>query len=245
MQIQSLKGLVGSLVVAFAALTMTACGGATNGREPSPAPGASTAATPPAPAPSADPDADRRPRVVLLGDSLTAGLGLNSSEAYPARLQEKLDAGGYQYRIVNMGVSGDTSAGGLRRLDWALDGDVRVLVIALGANDGLRGLAPADLATNLTKMIEQARERKIRVLLCGMEAPPNFGASYTTEFRATYRNVARDTGVAFLPFLLDGVAGEARFNQGDGIHPNVEGARRVADLVWPHLKPLLDAPAPS
>lgn len=180
-----------------------------------------------------------RPRIVVLGDSLTAGFGLDAGQAFPALLQRRLDEAGLGYEVVNMGVSGDTSAGGLRRLDWALDGDVRILIVALGGNDALRGLPPEDLERNLGAIIDRARTRGIDVLLCGMEAPPNLGATYTAAFRDVYRRLAREKGVALLPFLLEGVAGVPGLNQADGIHPNEEGAHRIADLVWTHLDPLL------
>jgi acyl-CoA thioesterase-1 len=180
-----------------------------------------------------------RPRVVFLGDSLTAGLGLPADEAYPALLQQKIEQAALGFEVVNAGVSGDTSAGGLRRLDWVLDGDVRVLVVALGANDGLRGLPVAELERNLETIVSTARSRGVTVLLAGMEAPPNVGSEYTTAFREAYRNVARSQGVPLVPFLLDGVAGRAELNQPDGIHPNAAGARRVADTMWPALEPLL------
>jgi acyl-CoA thioesterase-1 len=182
-----------------------------------------------------------RPRIVVLGDSLSAGFGLPAPQAFPAVLQRKVDEAGYAYEVVNMGVSGDTSAGGLSRLDWALDGDVRLLVVALGGNDGLRGLPPDELAANLGAIVDRARARHIAVLLCGMESPPNFGVSYTSQFRDVYRRLARDKRVELLPFLLEGVAGNPSLNQADGIHPNEEGARRVADLVWARLRPMLDA----
>jgi acyl-CoA thioesterase-1 len=182
-----------------------------------------------------------RPRIVVLGDSLTAGLGLAPTESYPARLQQKVDRAGLNFEIVNAGVSGDTSAGGVRRLDWSLDGDVRILILELGANDGLRGLPVADMVANLSTIIERARARGIRVLLCGMEAPPNFGASYTREFHAAFPELARKYQLPFVPFLLNGVAGTTDLNQTDGIHPNVEGARRVADTVWGTLEPMLGA----
>ncbi len=180
-----------------------------------------------------------RPRVVALGDSLTAGLGLAPEQAWPSLVQQKIDQAGLGAEVVNAGVSGDTTAGGLRRLDWALDGDVRVLVLELGANDGLRGLPAAQMRDNLSQMIRTAKDRKIAVLLCGMEAPPNFGPQYTREFRQVYRDLADEHDVAFLPFFLDGVAGDAALNQSDGIHPNEEGTRRVANLVWRALQPLL------
>jgi acyl-CoA thioesterase-1 len=180
---------------------------------------------------------------VALGDSLTAGYGLDSGDAYPARLQRRLDAAGLDYEVVNMGVSGDTSAGGVRRLDWALDGDVRILIVALGGNDALRGLPPGQLAQNLSAVINRARARGIDVLLCGMEAPPNYGPAYTRAFRNVYRQVADQKNVTLLPFILEGVAGVASLNQADGIHPTAEGAERIADLIWPHLSRMLQQPA--
>lgn len=176
---------------------------------------------------------------MFLGDSLTAGYGLQKQEAVPALLQARLDAAGADYEVVNAGVSGDTSAGGLRRLDWALDGDVRVLVIELGANDGLRGLPVADLRRNLETIIERAKARGIMVLLTGMEAPPNFGPAYTSEFREVYPSLAKTEQVAFMPFYLEGVAGVASLNIADGLHPNPEGARIVEANIWKVLRPML------
>lgn len=180
-----------------------------------------------------------RPRVVALGDSLTAGLGLSPEQAWPSLVQQKIAQAGLDVEVVNAGVSGDTTAGGLRRLDWALDGDVKVLVIELGANDGLRGLPADQMRDNLSQIIRTAKARGIAVLLCGMEAPPNFGSQYTREFRKVYADLADEHDVAFLPFLLAGVAGDAALNQADGIHPNEAGTRRVADLVWQSLQPVL------
>ena len=181
-----------------------------------------------------------RPRIVALGDSLTAGLGLPQNQAYPALLQQKVDRDGYRFEVVNAGVSGDTTAGGLRRLDWALDGDVRVLIVALGANDGLRGLQVPEMKRNLETIIRRAKEKKIVVILAGMEAPPNYGPEYTASFRQVFQDLAREQNVQFLPFLLAGVAGETGLNQGDGIHPNTQGAAVVADAVWRVLRPVLD-----
>jgi acyl-CoA thioesterase-1 len=184
--------------------------------------------------------AESGPRVVVLGDSLTAGLGLSADEAYPALLQQRLDAAGLKYHVVNAGVSGDTSAGGLSRLDWALDGDVRVLIVALGGNDALRGLPVEELRHNLSAIIERAQARGIAVILAGMEAPPNFGRSYVVEFHQVYPRLAKQYGVAFLPFLLEGVAGVESLNQRDGIHPTADGARLVADSVWAVLRPVVE-----
>lgn len=211
-------------------------GSAADGRsETSGTPAASTAA-----APSAAPSASARPRIVFLGDSLTAGYGLEREQAIPSLVQARLDREGYSYDVVNAGVSGDTSAGGVRRLEWSLDGDVRVLVVELGANDGLRGLSVADLRQNLTQVITTAKQRGITVVLTGMEAPPNYGASYTAEFRQVYRDLAKEPGIVFIPFYLEGVAGNPALNIADGIHPNPAGARIVEANIWRTLKPLLE-----
>jgi len=201
--------------------------------------------TPPssAPVPAAETPRGARPRIVVLGDSLTAGLGLDPSLAFPALLQARLDTEGLRYEVVNAGVSGDTSAGGLRRLDWALEGDVRVLILELGANDGLRGLPVSEMKKNLGEIIERAQRRGITVILAGMEAPPNYGERYTADFRQAYRDLAAQYGVRLIPFLLDGVAGIRELNQGDGIHPNREGAQIVEHTVWRALEPVLETAA--
>ena len=180
-----------------------------------------------------------RPRIVVLGDSLTAGLGLARAEAYPALLQRRIDAAGYRYEVVNAGVSGDTSAGGLARLEWSLEGDVRILIVAIGGNDGLRGLPVSDLERNLEAIIAKARARRIAVLLAGMETLTNMGPEYSRAFHGVFPEVARESRVAFLPFLLEGVAGRPELNQPDGIHPTAEGARIIADHVWTALQPML------
>jgi acyl-CoA thioesterase-1 len=193
-----------------------------------------------APTPSDPAEPPSRPKIVTLGDSLTAGYGLLESQSYPVVLQQRIDAEGYAFDVVNAGVSGDTSAGGLRRLDWSLEGDVRVLVVALGGNDGLRGLSVGEMKQNLTDIIERAKARGITVILAGMEAPPNFGQEYAVAFRQVYRDVALKERVTFIPFLLQDVAGHSALNQADGIHPNPEGAAKVADTVWAVLRPVLD-----
>jgi len=181
------------------------------------------------------------PRVIVaLGDSLTAGLGVGVDEAYPALLEARLRRDGFDYSVVNAGVSGDTSAGGLRRLDWTLRLSPAIVIVALGANDGLRGQPPEGLRDNLTRIIERARGAGARVLLAGMRVPPNYGDEYGRAFAAVYPAVAQATGVPLAPFLLDGVAGNPRLNQADGIHPTAEGQRRIADQLWPYLKPLLE-----
>ena len=187
--------------------------------------------------------ADARPRIVVLGDSLTAGLGLPIAAAYPSLLQQRLKAGGLDLEVVNAGVSGDTSAGGLARLDWALQGDVRVLIVALGGNDALRGLPADQLQQNLSEIIERAQSKGIAVILAGMEAPPNYGRDYIVAFHKVYPVLAKQYHLAFVPFLLQGVAGAERLNQRDGIHPTAEGARIVADNVWTVLKPIAEAEA--
>jgi len=201
------------------------------------------AATPqggtPADSPSSRTD-DERPKIVVLGDSLTAGLGLLETQSYPHLLQEKIDRDGFHYEVVNAGVSGDTTAGGLRRLDWTLQEDVRVLIVALGGNDGLRGLSVSEMKQNLGQIIETGRSKHAVVILAGMEAPPNYGAEYAASFRQAYRELAVKYKVLLIPFLLDKVAGQASLNQADGIHPNPQGAAIVADTVWTALKPLLD-----
>ena len=184
-------------------------------------------------------DVVQRTRVVILGDSLTAGLGLAPEDAYPAALQARIDAAGWPIEIAAMGVSGDTTAGGLRRLDWALDGEVRLLVVALGGNDALRGLPVEQMHDNLARIIDRAQGRGLRVLLAGMEAPPNFGPAYTSNFRDVFRRLGESRDVVFVPFLLEGVAGVPSLNQADGIHPNEAGAARVAEHLWPSLEPLL------
>ena len=228
------------LLLALAALA--ACARGSTQEPPSPAATTQVAAPAQSAPAEATPDASPRQKVVVLGDSLSAGLGLAESEAYPALLQRKLRAAGFDWDVVNAGVSGDTSAAGLARLDWALDEpNVRVLVLELGANDGLRGLPVGEMKKNLAAIIERAQAAHIAVLLAGMEAPPNFGPDYTVSFRQAYRDLAKQYNVTFLPFLLDKVAGNAALNQADGIHPNVAGARIVADNVWTALEPMVKA----
>jgi acyl-CoA thioesterase-1 len=201
-------------------------------------PPAATAPAPIAPAPVAPAPSDR-PRIVFLGDSLTAGYGLEQSQAVPALIQARLKKEGYPFEVVNAGVSGDTSAGGLSRLEWSLSGDVRILVVELGANDGLRGLSVDELRRNLDEVITRAQARGIAVMLVGMEALPNYGAAYTSEFRATFPALAKAHKIALMPFYLDGVAGKPELNIADGIHPNPAGAVIVANNLWRTLEPLL------
>ncbi len=177
--------------------------------------------------------------VVAFGDSLTAGLGVMPDESYPAQLQARLRADGYAYRVVNAGASGDTTAGGLRRVDWALKNKPDIVIVALGANDAMRGQDLASVRANLDGIVARFQKAGARVLVVGMEVPPNYGARYAADFRRLYVEVARKRGAAFMPFLLDGVAGNPRLNQGDGIHPTAEGYRIVVDRLWPYLEPML------
>ena len=227
-------GLAGVRVALCAVICVAflGCGGST-------ATPASTASRPPSSKPDDPRPVSHRLRVVVLGDSLTAGLGLRSDQAYPVLLQQRIDAASLDYEVVNAGVSGDTTAGGLRRLDWALEGDVRVLVVALGGNDGLRGLPIEELRANLSAIIERTKAKGADVILAGMEAPPNFGRSYIVSFHQVYPDLAKTYHVALVPFLLNGVAGIESLNQRDGIHPTAAGARIVADNVWAVLEPIL------
>jgi len=241
---------------AVARAAVVACGmivaalAAACGREPAAPPAKSVAPAPAAPAPApVAPVASDRPRIVFLGDSLTAGYGLEQSQAVPALIQARLAKEGYPFEVVNAGVSGDTSAGGLSRLEWSLSGDVRILVVELGANDGLRGLPVAAMRQNLEDVIARAQARGIAVLLVGMEALPNYGASYTSEFRETFPALAKAHKTALMPFYLDGVAGKPELNIADGMHPNPAGAVIVANNLWrtlePMLKPAAQTPAPA
>jgi acyl-CoA thioesterase-1 len=182
---------------------------------------------------------DAEPVIVALGDSLTAGQGVAAHEAYPARLEAILRREGYRYRVVNAGVSGDTTAGGLRRVDWVLRAHPDVAIVALGANDGLRGLSVAAMRENLERIVRRLQAGGALVLLAGMRVPPNYGADYAREFAAAFPAVARQTGASLMPFLLDGVAARPALNQEDGIHPNAAGQQVIAQRLWPYLKPLL------
>jgi len=179
--------------------------------------------------------------LVFFGDSLTAGYGVDPDEAYPALIQKKIDEAKLPWRVVNAGLSGETTAGGLRRLDWILRQPLDVLVIELGGNDGLRGLPPDATRSNLHAMIERVRAKQpaARIVLAGMQMPTNLGPDYRREFAAIYPAVAKEEKVALIPFLLAGVGGEEKLNQADGIHPTAEGHRRVAETVWKELQPSL------
>jgi len=180
--------------------------------------------------------------VLAFGDSLTAGLGVDVENAYPALLEARMQREGYDYRVINAGVSGETSAGGLRRVAWALRVRPDVTIVALGANDGLRGLDVDALRANLTAIVERLRAAGVRVLLAGMRLPPNYGADYARRFAAVFPEVAHRERVPLMPFLLEGVGGVEALNQPDGIHPTAEGHRVIAAHVWPYLRPLLVKP---
>ena len=181
--------------------------------------------------------------LLFFGDSLTAGLGLEdpSTQAFPALIQQKIEAAGLPWRVVNAGLSGETSAGGLRRVDWILRQRVDVFVLELGGNDGLRGLPPETTRANLQTIIDRVREKSpaTKIVLAGIAAPPNMGADFTHTFAAIFPELTEKNGVPFIPFLLEGVGGRPEFNQPDGIHPNIQGHAIVAETVWTVLKPLL------
>lgn len=180
------------------------------------------------------------PKIVAFGDSLTAGFGLAENESYPYLLQQKLKADGFDYEVVNAGVSGDTSIGGLERAEWVLgQQNVKILILELGANDLLRGMPVANMKRNLAQIIEKAQEKKIEVLLCGMLAPPTMGSDYQREYVAAFPDLADQYKVEFVPFLLDRVAMKKELNQADGIHPNNEGTKLMTDNIYKVLRPML------
>jgi acyl-CoA thioesterase-1 len=183
--------------------------------------------------------------LVFFGDSLTAGYGLADpgSQSYPALIQRKIEAAHLPWRVVNAGLSGETSAGGLRRVDWVLNQKIDVFVLELGANDGLRGTSPSDTKANLHAIMERVRLKypDAAIVLVGMRMPPNMGADFAEAFQAIYPALAKKDGVALIPFLLDGVAMIPELNQGDGIHPTASGAAIVADGVWKTIEPILEA----
>jgi acyl-CoA thioesterase I len=191
--------------------------------------------------PSKTTDAEKKSlaKIVAFGDSLTAGFGLQPSQSYPALLQQRLAADGYAYEVVNAGISGDTSAGGVRRIDWSLEENVKIVIIELGANDILRLQPVEDMKRNLSAIIEKAKAKGAIVLLAGMEAPTNSGLAYRKAAHDAFVELAKEHQVILIPFFLEGVAGIESLNQKDGIHPNVEGTRMVADTVYKYLRPLL------
>ena len=194
---------------------------------------------------SADVSASRK-TLVVLGDSLTAGYGLDPGDAYPALLQQKIDAARLPFTVINAGLSGDTTAGGLRRIDWILKRKVDVLLIELGGNDGLRGLQPEATKTNLQGIITKtlAKFPAAKIILAGMKVPPNMGADYAARFEKNYADLARDHQAALIPFLLEGVGGKPELNLPDRIHPTAEGHKIVAETVWRVAEPVLKAATP-
>ena len=181
-----------------------------------------------------------RAKIVAFGDSLTAGFGLTERESYPYLLQERLKADGYDYEVVNAGVSGDTSLGGLERIDWVLEQEnVQILVLELGANDLLRGAPVAKMKSNLDQIIRKAKAKNVRVLLCGMLAPPSSGAEYQRDFTNVFPDLAHEHGIGFVPFVLDNIALKRELNQADGIHPNAEGAKLMTDNIYRELRKML------
>ena len=177
--------------------------------------------------------------VLALGDSLTAGFGVDTEENFPSRLQVKIDNAGLAYKVVNAGVSGDTTAGGVRRINWLMKHKPQIVILALGANDGLRGLSTNEMRSNLETMIRIAKEHGARVLLAGMKALPNYGEDYILKFESVYPELAKKYDLVYLPFLLEGVAGVREYTRPDGLHPTGSGYKIIANLVWQYLQPML------
>jgi acyl-CoA thioesterase-1 len=194
----------------------------------------------PEPAGSTTPQKNTLPKIVAFGDSLTAGFGVAAQDTYPVQLQRRLDAAGYRYLMVNAGVSGDTTAGGVRRVSWVLNSNPYMVILELGGNDGLRGLDIEQTRTNLEIIIARLKQAGVVTVLAGMKLPPNYGVDYTARFESMYHELATRHGLALIPFLVEGVGGDQRLNQADGIHPTGEGYRIVADNVFRILEPLLN-----
>jgi acyl-CoA thioesterase-1 len=182
---------------------------------------------------------DPRPVIAAMGDSLTAGQGVDPSQNYPSRLQRKIDEAGYAYRVVNFGVSGDTSGQGLNRLDSIIENRPKIVIVELGANDGLRGMPAEVTKQNLATIVERLQAAGVKIVLAGMQVPPNYGPQYTGTFRSIFLDTAKKYRISLVPFLLDGVGGNAALNQEDGVHPTAEGYKIVVENIWKVLKPLL------
>ncbi|MCP9440231.1 MAG: arylesterase [Nitrospira sp.] len=185
-------------------------------------------------------ETEERPRIIAFGDSLTAGLGVRSQDAYPAQLQRRLEELGFRYQVINAGVSGETTAGGLRRVPWVLSAKPDIVILELGANDGLRGLSLEQTKNNLGRIIQQLRQADVTVILAGMKLPPNYGEEYTKQFEVIYPALAAQHRIPLIPFFLDGVAGSTALNQADGIHPTREGYKIIVEHVLPVLVPVLE-----
>jgi len=182
-----------------------------------------------------------KPKIIAFGDSLTAGFGVAEKESYPYLLQQRLNSEGYDYEVVNAGVSGDTSLGGAERSDWVLNrDDAKILILALGSNDLLRGMPVDKMKENLRKILEKAKAKKMKILICGMLAPSSVGVEYQRDFINTFTELSKEYKTELLPFMLTGVALDKRLNQADGIHPNAEGTKIMADNIYQKLKPLLE-----
>lgn len=220
------------------ACVFTACGGNSQSTD-------AESATPPAEDTASQPaTVNDNPVILIFGNSLTAGYGLASVEdAFPSLIQQRIDSLGLNYTVVNAGLSGETTTGGKNRLGWLLKQEVDILVIELGANDGLRGIDPDETLANLAAMIDMARDKypEIQVILCGMMAPPNMGQDFTSRFQRVFLEVAEEKEVALVPFLLDGVAGEPALNQPDRIHPTPEGHKILAENLWQILRTLVES----
>ncbi|MDX1672579.1 MAG: arylesterase [Balneolaceae bacterium] len=181
-------------------------------------------------------------RILFFGDSITAGLGVSADQAFPALIEDKIDSLGWNFEVVNGGLSGETSAGGLRRIDWVMRREIDLFVLELGGNDGLRGIDLKSTRENLKKIIEKVRGKypDARIFLAGIRVPPNLGPDYTEQFRTMYPEIAEEMDVRLIPLLLEGVGGNPEMMQGDGIHPNAKGHRKAAEKVWRYMRPVLE-----
>ncbi len=182
---------------------------------------------------------ETQPIILAFGDSLTAGFGVGIEESYPSRLQNLLKKHGFPHKVINAGVSGDTTAGGLRRINWLMKQKPKIVILELGANDALRGLPIEEMEANLSQIIQVCKKQNSTILLIGMKAPPNYGEEYSSQFEETFYKLAKKFKTPLVPFLLEGVAAKREYNQGDGIHPTAEGYKIVVQTVWEHLKPML------